>query len=192
MTRHTCGSKGVVQPIQAKPCCPVYPRRPCVPLSVWRPWPSNTRVMVENVCVNSSGLRGLVKGCVKKIRRRPSRCPLRSLSISVRDALGDLWQELGRVETSEALLSDEQRLPDHGCRVLDLLEPLGRGRPQPHGGERRLHHVRCSQVLPMLLRERVEGHQPAPVLRQAPAGGGDALPRGPRLERALLPLGLLP
>jgi hypothetical protein len=28
--------------------------------------------------------------------------------------------------------------------------------------------------------------------RQAQAGGGDALPRGPRLERALLPFGLLP
>ena len=38
--------------------------------------------------------------------------------------LGHLWQELRRVEAAEPLLGNAQRLSDHSCRVLHLLEPL--------------------------------------------------------------------
>src|SRR5258707_167200 len=57
--------------------------------------------------------------------------PLLSHSVDVYDALGDLREQFGRVEPAEALLRDEQGLPDHGRRVLHFLESLGRRRPRP-------------------------------------------------------------
>src|SRR5215472_16219418 len=59
-------------------------------------------------------------------------------SADVDHAARDVGEQLGRIEPAEGLLRDQQRLPDHGRRVLHLLEPLGRGRLEPHGGERRL------------------------------------------------------
>src|SRR5206468_2378623 len=88
------------------------------------------------------------------------------------------------------LLRDQQRLPDDGGRVLDLLESFGGGGAQPHRGERRLDHVRRPEMLPVLLWERVEGHQPLPVFLEPAARTRHALLRRPRLEAALELLGL--
>jgi hypothetical protein len=47
-------------------------------------------------------------------------------SVDVRHAIGHLRQELGRIEPTERLLRDEQRLSDDRRRVLHLLKALGR------------------------------------------------------------------
>src|SRR6266700_2866098 len=69
-------------------------------------------------------------------------------TVDINHAARDVREQLRRVETPEGLLRDEQRLPDHRRRVLHLLEPFGRGRPQPNGREGRLDRVRRPQVLP--------------------------------------------
>src|SRR5215470_2838007 len=48
-------------------------------------------------------------------------------SVDVDHAARDVGEPLGRIEPAEGCLCDQQRLPDHGRRVLHLLEPLGRG-----------------------------------------------------------------
>src|SRR5438094_236184 len=112
-------------------------------------------------------------------------------SVDVHGSTRDVGEQFRRVEASERLLGDEQRLPDHRRRVLDLLESLGRGRPQPHRREGRLHRVRRPQMLPVLARELIERHHPPPVaLEDAPDFSMTAL-RAPRLERPLLALGVL-
>src|SRR5437867_3386203 len=112
-------------------------------------------------------------------------------SVEIHDAARDVREQLRRVEPPEHLFCDEQRLPDHRRRVLHLFETLGRGRPQPHRRERRLHRVRRPQMLPVLTRKLVEGHHPLPVaIERAPRLGVAAL-RAPGLERSLLPLGFL-
>src|SRR5437879_13291169 len=116
----------------------------------------------------------------------------RTYSVDVHDPARDVGKQLRGVETPERLLRDEQRLPDHRGCVLHLLEALGRGRPQPHRGEGRLHRVRGPEMLPALPRELIERHPPLPVaIEDAPDFSMTAL-RAPRLKRALLPLGLLP
>src|SRR5499427_10147031 len=84
-------------------------------------------------------------------------------SIDIDQTARDVGEQFGRIEPAEGFLRDQQRLPDHGRRVLHLLEPLDRGRPEPHRGERRLDWVRRPQVLPVLARERVERHHALPV-----------------------------
>src|SRR6266568_2637509 len=116
----------------------------------------------------------------------------RTYSVDVHDPARDVGKQLRRVQPPERLLRDEQRLPDHRGGVLHLLEALGRGRPQPHRGEGRLHRVRGPEMLPVLARELIERHHPLPVaIEDAPDFSMTAL-RAPRLKRALLPLGLLP
>src|SRR6058998_1793190 len=112
-------------------------------------------------------------------------------SVDVHGSTRDVGEQFRRVEASERLLGDEQRLPDHRRRVLNLLEPLGRRRPQPHRREGRLHRVRRPQMLPVLARELVERHHPLPVAIERARGLGMAALRAPRLERSLLPRGLL-
>src|SRR5262252_1851605 len=68
-------------------------------------------------------------------------------SVDVDHPARDVGEQLGRIEPAEGFLRDQRRLPDHGRRVLHLLEPLGRGRPEPHRGERRLDWVRRPEVL---------------------------------------------
>jgi hypothetical protein len=111
---------------------------------------------------------------------------LHSLAVNGRDALSDFGQQLGRVEPPERALGDQQSLPDDRRRILDLLVALRRRRAQPDGREGRLDRVRRAQVLPVRLRELVEGDQPVPILVEDMADGGDALLRAPRLERPLL------
>src|SRR5438034_8630548 len=90
-------------------------------------------------------------------------------SVNVHDPARDVGKQLRRVQPPERLLRDEQRLPDHRGCVLHLLEALGRGRPQPHHGEGRLHRVRGPEMLPVLARELIERHHPLPVaLEDAP------------------------
>src|SRR5437016_1307962 len=115
----------------------------------------------------------------------------RTYSVDVHDPARDVGKQLRRVQPPERLLRDEQRLPDHRGCVLHLLEALGRGRPQPHRGEGRLHRVRRPEMLPVLARELIERHHPLPVaLEDAPDFSMTAL-RAPRLERPLLALGVL-
>src|SRR5215813_7627885 len=113
-------------------------------------------------------------------------------SVDVDHAARQVGEQLGRIEPAEGFLCDQQRLPDHGRRVLHLLEPLGRGRPEPHRGERRLDWVRRPQVFPVLARERVERHHALPVPIERTPDLRVAALRTPHLERLLLPLRLLP
>src|SRR5262245_35320367 len=113
-------------------------------------------------------------------------------SVDVDQAARDVGEQLGRIEPAEGFLCDQQRLPDHGRRVLHLFEPLGRGRPEPHRGERRLDWVRRLRVLPVLARERLERHHALPVPAERAPDLRLAALRTPRLERPLLPLRLLP
>src|SRR5206468_674456 len=53
------------------------------------------------------------------------------------------------------------------------------------------HRVRRPQMLPVLARELVERHHPLPVAIERARGLGMAALRAPRLERSLLPRGLL-
>src|SRR5262249_54245381 len=53
-------------------------------------------------------------------------------SVDVDQAPRDVGEQFGRIEPAEGFLRGQPRLPDHGRRVLHLLEPLGRGRPEPH------------------------------------------------------------
>src|SRR5262249_59118947 len=110
----------------------------------------------------------------------------------LRPPLRDFASPRGRLEPPERALGDQRGLPDVRRRVLDLLVPLRRRRAESDGRERRLDRVRRAQVLPVRLRELVEGDQPVPVLVEDAADRGDALLRAPRLERPLLSLGLLP
>ena len=59
-------------------------------------------------------------------------------SVDVDNAARDVGEQLGGIEPAEGFLRDQQRLLDHGRGALHLLEPLGRGRPEPHRRERRL------------------------------------------------------
>src|SRR5215471_3877094 len=54
-------------------------------------------------------------------------------SVDVDQTARDVGEQFGRIEPAEGFLRDQQRLPDHGRRVLHLLEPLGRGRPEQVG-----------------------------------------------------------
>ena len=53
------------------------------------------------------------------------------------------------------------------------------------------HRIRGPQMLPVLARELVERHHPLPVAIERARGLGMAALRAPRLERSLLPRGLL-
>ena len=144
---------------------PIHCRRQCST----GPPPKTLRL-----CVLTSRFRaikqGLAKKCVNEIRRRPSCCPRFSpRSTEVYDALGDLRQALGRIEAAEALLCAQQCLSDDRRRVLHLLEPLRRHRPQPHRRERRLNHPRRPEMHPVLPRECVESQlPPSPKLTRWP------------------------
>lgn len=59
----------------------------------------------------------------------------------------DVREQLSRIEPPGRVLGDEQDLPDHRRRVLELLEPLGGGDPQAGCREGALHLVRRPQVL---------------------------------------------
>jgi len=64
---------------------------------------------------------------VNEIRRGPSsRAASLTLSVDVDLAARDVREQLRRVEAPEGLLRNEQGIPDHGRRVLNFLEPLGR------------------------------------------------------------------
>jgi hypothetical protein len=84
--------------------------------------------------------------------------------VDVDDAVGDVGQQLARVEPPERSLGDQQGLPNDCRGVLHLF--LYR--------ERRLDRVRGAQVFPVRFRELVEGDQPLPVLVE---GLADAIRR---------------
>ena len=146
------------------------------------------------VTLDARAKRGLVKKCVNEIRRRPSlrrftaRTPLtysharrrRRRAAPARRAAGSVCSATSRVFQITAVA------------FVHLLEPLGRRRPQPHRGERRLDRVRRPQMLPVLAAGtgRTSPSGPSPRSRRAPDLRVAAL-RRPRLKRPLLPLGLL-
>src|SRR5215831_2624013 len=101
-------------------------------------------------------------------------------SVDVDHAARQVGEQLGRIELAEGFLCDQQRLPDHGRRVLHLLEPLGRGRPEPHRGERRLadapdHTIQACHLLTLLRSDLAQAVDDAAlrrhrVLREARPG----------------------
>jgi hypothetical protein len=88
----------------------------------------SSRTLKAAAVVQSTGHEIERPGLVGWLRVAPLlRCP-----VDVRHALGDFPEQLGRVKSTEALLRCEQGLLDDRRRILHLLEPLGRRRPQPH------------------------------------------------------------
>ncbi len=74
------------------------------------------------------------------------------MAVDIADAAIDLREQFRSVEPAEAALGDYQHLPDERRRIDHLLVALGRIRAKPHGGEGRLHHVRGSEMPPVLPR----------------------------------------
>ena len=62
-------------------------------------------------------------------------------------------QQLRCTEPPKGLLRNLEQFLDQRYGGHDLFIPLGRGGPQPHGRERRLRHIRRSEMVPMLPRE---------------------------------------
>lgn len=79
------------------------------------------------------------------------------------DASGDQRHQLRMFHTAERLFRHQEHLPHHRGGILDQFKALRRIGPQAGRGERGLHRIRRPQMLPVRLRELVEGHQPLPI-----------------------------
>lgn len=84
-------------------------------------------------------------------------------AIHERGAMIDLHQQLRGVQSLEALLGDQQHLPDDRRSIVHLLEPPRRIGPQPQGGKGRFDRIARAQVHPVLLGKLVEREHPFPV-----------------------------
>jgi hypothetical protein len=95
---------------------------------------------------------------------------LNRLAIAELDALDELAEAAGAVESTPVALGRFGEFEDHSEGRLAGEAALGLGGPEPHGGEGAFDRIRAADVFPMFGGEVVEGEQRRPVLQQAVGG----------------------